>query len=169
MSHARLDDIDLEKRLWSELDKARFGMLGLTDGRSHMQPMTAYCDKERGAIWFFTKKSTDLARQTAEGHYAMFSIMAKDQEFQACIGGELQPDHDLAKIEAFWNPIVSAWFPEGKGDPDLTLLKLVPVDAQVWVMRGGPLRFAFEIARANLTHREPRLGDEDHTGPIAFI
>ena len=34
--------------------------------------------------------------------------------------------------------MVSAWFPEGKDDPELTLLKLVPVDAQVWVSRGGP-------------------------------
>jgi general stress protein 26 len=169
MSHARLDDAELAHRLWSELDKARFGMLGLSDGRSHLQPMTAYSDEAQGAIWFFTKTTTDLARQTGAGHYAMFCVMAKDQEFQACIGGELQPDHDRARIEAFWNPVVSAWFPDGKDDPELTLLKLTPVDAQVWVMRGGPLRFAFEIARANLTHQEPRLGDEAHTGPVAFI
>jgi general stress protein 26 len=169
MSHASLDDAELANRLWSELDKARFGMLGLTDGRSHLQPMTAYSDKEEGAIWFFTKKTTDLARETGAGHYAMFCVISKDQEFQTCIGGELSPDHDRTKIDAFWNPIVSAWFPEGKDDPDLTLLKLTPVDAQVWVMRGGPLRFAFEIARANLTKQEPRLGDEDHTGPVAFV
>jgi general stress protein 26 len=169
MSHAHLDDKELEKRLWSEIDKVRFGMLGLTDGRSHMQPMTAFSDKERRAIWFFTKKSTDLARQTADGHYALFCVLAKDQEFQACIGGELSPDHDRAKIEAFWNPVVSAWFPEGKDDADLTLLKLTPIDAQIWVMRGGPLRFAFEIARANLTHQEPRLGDQGDIAPGAFI
>lgn len=165
MPNAHLDDRDLEKRLWSELDKARFGMLGLTDGRSHMQPMTAFCDKERGAIWFFTKRSADLARQTAEGRYAMFTIMAKDQEFQACIGGDLVPDHDLAKIRAFWSPMVSAWYPEGRDDPDLTLLKLVPVDAQVWVARGGPLRYAFEAVRANLTHTEPRVGE---SRPLRF-
>ena len=165
MPDAHLDDRDLEKRLWSELDKARFGMLGLTDGRSHMQPMTAFCDKERGAIWFFTKRSSDLARQAAQGHYAMFTIMAKDQEFQACIGGDLAPDHDPAKIRAFWNPMVSAWYPEGRDDPDLTLLKLVPVDAQVWVARGGPLRYAFEAVRANLTHTEPRVGE---SRPLRF-
>jgi general stress protein 26 len=161
-----LDAHDLEQRLWSEVDKARFGMLGLTDGRSHMQPMTAFCDKERGAIWFFTKKTTDLARQTAAGHYAMFTVMAKDQEFQTCIGGELTPDHDRAKIEAFWNPMVAAWFPDGKDDPDLTLLKLTPVDAQVWASRGGPLRYAFETAKANLTHTQPDVGDK---GTATFI
>jgi general stress protein 26 len=161
-----LDDKDLEKRLWSEVDKARFGMLGLTEGRSHFQPMTAFCDKERGAIWFFTRKDTDLARQVADGHYAMFTVMAKDQEFQACIGGELVPDHDRAKIEAFWNPMVSAWFPEGKDDPELTLLKLTPEDAQVWVSRGGPLRYVFETVKANLTHTTPDVGE---SAPVTFI
>lgn len=169
MSQALSEHVEQAERLWSELDKARFGMLGLTDGRSHMQPMTIYADKAEGAIWFFTKKTTDLARETGAGHYAMLCVMAKDQEFQACIGGELTLDHDQAKIDAYWNPVVSAWFPEGKDDPDLTLLKLTPADAQMWVMRGGPLRFAFEIARANLTHTEPHLGDEAHTGPVAFI
>jgi general stress protein 26 len=171
MSHAHLDDIELEKRLWSEIDKARFGMLGLMGGR--LQPMTAFCDKERGAIWFFTRRTTDLARMTGAGHDAQFCIVARDQEFQASIGGVLTPDHDRAKIWAFWNPIVSAWFPDGRDDPELTLLKLSPIDAQVWVMRGGPLRFGFEILRANVTHTEPPLRDEnrpaDHSGPIAFI
>jgi len=159
---AHLDDQDLEKRLWSEVEKARFGMLGLTDGRSHMQPMTAFCDKEQNAIWFFTKTTTDLASQTGQGHYAMFTIMAKDQEFQTCIGGDLRPDHDRAKIDAFWNPMVSAWFPDGKDDPELTLLKLTPADAQVWVSRGGPLRYVFETVKANLTHTKPDVGQSDH-------
>ncbi len=161
-----LDDKDLENRLWSEVDKARFGMLGLTEGRSHFQPMTAFCDKERGAIWFFTRKDTDLARQVADGHYAMFTVMAKDQEFQACIGGELVPDHDRAKISAFWNPMVSAWFPKGKDDPELTLLRLTPADAQVWVSRGGPLRYVFETMKANLTHTTPDVGE---SAPVTFI
>ena len=169
MPHVHLDDKDLEKRLWSEVDKARFGMLGLTDGRSHLQPMTAFCDRERGAIWFFTRKSADLARLTGSGHYAMFCIMAKDQEFQASIGGELAPDHDQAKIRAFWNPIVSAWFPEGRSDPDLTLLRLVPKDAQVWLLRDGPRRYAFQAPRPDHLSAEQRLGEVHRLGPSALI
>jgi general stress protein 26 len=166
MSDTHLDPSELEQRLWSEVDKARFGMLGLAETRDHMQPMTAFCDKAEGAIWFFTKKTTDLARLTGLGHLAMFNVMARDQEFQACIAGELAPDHDRAKIDAFWTPMVSAWFPDGKDDPDLTLLKLTPMDAQVWISRGGPLRYAFETAKANLTHTLPDVGEHQ---PIAFI
>ena len=159
-----LDRAELEVRLWKEIDKSRFGMLGLAGGRPHhMQPMTAYADQEEGALWFFTKKTSDLVKQTGiEGHSAMFCVMAKDQEFQACVGGELVEDHDRTRIGKYWNAIAAAWFPEGKDDPDLTLLKFTPADAQVWVSRSGPLTFAWEIAKANATHKEPDVGDKAH-------
>lgn len=158
MSDAHLDRSDLEERLWSEADKARFGMLGLTDTRQHMQPMTMFVDRAENAIWFFTRKGADLAQSTGAGHYAMLCIMAKDMEFQACIGGQLTPDHDPEKIDKYWSPNVAAWFPEGKDDPDLTLLKLTCNDAQIWVSHGGPLNYAFQTLKANATHTLPDVG-----------
>jgi general stress protein 26 len=158
-----LDRAELEIRLWKEIDKARFGMLGLAGGPPrHMQPMTAYCDEKEGAIWFFVKRDNDLIKESFAGHAAMFCIMAKDQEFQACVGGELSEDRDRGKIGKFWNAIAGAWFPDGKDDPDLTLLKFVPSDAQVWASHSGPVRFAWEIAKANATHSVPDVGTKAH-------
>jgi general stress protein 26 len=158
-----LDRAELEIRLWKEVEKIRFGMLGLVGGPPrHLQPMTAYADREAGALWFYTKTTTDLARESVGGHAAMFCVMAKDQEFQACIGGDLTPVRDMEKIKAFWNPVAAAWFPEGKKDPDLTLLRLEVRDAEVWVSRAGPVRFGWEIAKANATGREPDVGDKAH-------
>ena len=88
--------------------------------------------------------------------------MSKDQEFQACIGGMLAEDRDREKIKQFWNPVAAAWFPEGKNDPDLTLLQFRPYDAQVWFSRGGAVRFAWEIVRANATRTEPNIGEKAH-------
>jgi hypothetical protein len=36
----------------------------------------------------------------------------------------------------------------------------------VWASRGGPLRYAFETAKANLTHTQPDVGDK---GTATFI
>ncbi len=159
MSHHHLQPDELKKRLWDEVEKARFGMLGLSGGEPrHMQPMTAFTDKNQNAIWFYSKKTSDLARETGGGHSAMLCVMAKDMEFQTCIAGALAEDKDPAKIAEFWNASVAAWFPEGKDDPDLTLLKLTPTDAQVWISRGGPLNYAFQVAKANITHTTPDIG-----------
>lgn len=155
-----IDRKDLEARLWKTLDDERIGMLGLVgEASSHFHPMTAFCDRKLGAIWFFTRRDTELVRRLVQGGKAMFNLISKDRELWACIGGTITEQHDAARIEEFWGPVVSAWFPEGKDDPELTLLRLQPDDAEVWLSTKGPIRFAFEIAKANLTDQEPDVGD----------
>ena len=158
---------ELEVRLWKEIEKARYGMLGLV-GRSpaqHFQPMTAFCEPDNGQIWFFSRSDTDLARAVAEGADAMFVVQAKDQGFQACVGGRLAQQVDRARIEQYWGPIVAAWYPDGKDDPRLTLLRFDLSDAQVWLSETNPLAFGFQIAKANVTGREPDVGE---TRPLSF-
>lgn len=38
------------------------------------------------------------------------------------------------------------------------MLCLEVADAQVWISEGGPLKFAFEIAKANATGQTPDVG-----------
>ena len=154
----------VEDRLWSEIDKAHYGMLGLVDvdPPQHFQPMTAFTDAAGASVYFFCRADSDLARDAGAGHQAMLVIQAKDREVQACIGGELSARRDQSVIDRFWNPVIAAWFPEGKGDPGLTVLKFAPRDAQVWISDQGPVKFGWEIAKANATGKEPDVGGRAH-------
>ena len=156
---ADFDRREIETKLWKTLEDERIGMLGLCgeDG-GHFHPMTAFCEQELGTIWFFTRRDTELVRKLVQGGKAMFNLVAKDRDLWACIGGTITEQHDGERIEKYWNPIVAAWFPEGKDDPELTLLRLDADDAEVWISQKGPIRFAFEIAKANLTDSEPDVG-----------
>lgn len=148
-----------EKRLWSEIDKLHTGMLGIVDGEpQHFQPMTAFADREAGRIWFFTRTDTDMAQDVATARQAMFIMQSKDQEMQACISGQLVQQLDRAKLEEFWNPHVSAWYPEGKDDPRLTMLCLQADEARIWLSEVGPIRYMFEVAKANTMGKEPDIG-----------
>lgn len=147
----------VEARLWKEIKDEQTGMLGLVGGEpQHFQPMTAFAEPETGEIWFFTYKDTDLAEQAAQGGQAMFVFQAK--KLWACIGGRLTPQHDRERMDRYWNPVVAAWYPEGKDDPRLTMLRLDADDAQVWVSDAGPAKFAWEIAKANARREQPDLG-----------
>ena len=160
MSDDTKDPAKLEERLWKEIDSNRFGMLGLVGGEPHhMQPMSAFADKEGGAIWFYTNKTTDLATDVAGGQTdAMLCIMAKDQEFQACLHGRLSLSHDQAKIDEYWSPFVAAWFPDGKDDANLTLLRMDLSDARVWASKRGPFNYPFQVIKANATGTLPDVG-----------
>ena len=153
---------DLEQRLWREIDHEKTVMLGLVGGE-HMQPMTAFADEHDGTIWFYVRKDNDLIRQSGrDGAAAMACLMTRDHGFIACIAGQLAEHYDRDRIARFWNPIASAWFPEGKDDPSLTLLRLVPKDARVWVSQSNPVSFGFALAKAKLTGTEPDVGTAAH-------
>lgn len=160
MSDKALDQEKLEKKLWKEIDQQKIGMLGIVGGAPrHMQPMTGFCDRDRRAIWFFTRRDADLAKDVGDqGQAAMFCFMDKDRELWACLGGDLTIDDDRARIDENWSPVVAAWYPDGKDDAQLTLLRFEVVDAQVWLSAKGPMRFAYEIARANATRTLPDVG-----------
>ena len=153
------DRAAVEKELWAELERARCGMLGagaLPLGR--FVPMTAFAEPEAGKIWFYTQRGGDLAGAGERGSPAVLIVMAKDQELQACIRGELRSSGDTLHRDKYWGPGVAAWFPKGKDDPNLTLLCLTCEDADVWVSDAGMLKFGWEIAKANLIGSTPNVG-----------
>ena len=86
----------------------------------------------------------------------MFIFQQRD--LQACIAGVLSLSHDEERIAKYWNAVIAAWYPQGRDDPNLTLLRLDCSDADVWISQVGPARFAWEIAKANATKHEPQLG-----------
>lgn len=154
---------EVRERLYKEIEDATYGFLGVVGGpvQHHFNPMACYPDKDTGQIWFFTKKGTDLVNDAgASGAHAMFTV-ASGHDFQACIGGQLREQYDRAVLEKYWNAHINAWYPDGKDDPDLTMLVLQPHDADVWITRGGPIRYAFEVAKANATGSVP--SDTDKT------
>jgi len=148
------DRNSVERKLWDDIERHQVGMLGLVGGR--LQPMTAFVERERQQIWFFTRADTGLARRIGEGGEALFSFQTKD--LQACITGELTLQHDEARIAKYWNAVVAAWHPQGKDDPRLTMMRLDCRDAEVWCSEVGPVTFAWEIAMANARKHEPHLG-----------
>ena len=115
-------------------------------------------DRENGRLWFFSRTETDMAKDTAQPRQAMFIVQSKDQEMQACISGQLVQRIDRAQLEEHWNAHVAAWYPDGKDDPRLTMLCLQCEDARIWLSEAGPVRYMFEVAKANITDREPDIG-----------
>ena len=128
------DSADIEKKFWKALHSDRTVMLGL-DGLEdgHARPMTAQYEHERGPIWFFTSTDNALIPLLAQRDRAIAAFSSKGHDVFASIAGRLSVDKDRAVIDRLWNPFVAAWFPGGKDDPKLTLLRLDAEHAQIWI------------------------------------
>lgn len=132
---------EIAEKFWSAVKSDRTIMIGLPDVEDAMsQPMTALLEHghERGPIWIFTARDTDLASDLdGGGRRAVAQFVGKGHDLFATIEGRLSADNDRAMIDRLWNRFVAAWFEGGKDDPKLQLLRFEPERAQIWLNDGG--------------------------------
>ncbi|UZK66089.1 pyridoxamine 5'-phosphate oxidase family protein [Sphingomonas sp. M1-B02] len=122
------DNAQLKKDLWAKMADSPFAMVGLTDG-GHSIPLTAQLDEDQvDTLFFFVGKDNRLAK----GGPAMAQFVSKGHDYFACMAGNARIDNDFAQIEKLWNPQVEAWFPGGKNDPNLALLRFDIDSAELW-------------------------------------
>ena len=149
---------DAVKEFWKHLSNGTTVMLGINDADTFSQPMTAFAEEENNALWFFTRDDTGIVGEVMSRNDARMVMMSKDREVYADVRGHIEVARDRSRVEKYWNPMVAAWYPAGKDDPHLTLLRFTPEDGQVWVSTSGVFKLAFEVARANLTKTTPKEG-----------
>jgi general stress protein 26 len=135
------DEQQLKRDLWKHLSDSPFLMVGLAGHAG--EPLTAQLDKDQvDRLWFFIGKDNRLAA----GGAASAQFVSKGHDFFASLTGAVATDHDAGMIDKLWSKQVEAWFPGGKTDPNLTLLRFDIADAELWetdISLGGKLKMIF--------------------------
>ncbi len=112
----------------AKLKDSPFVMIGLESG-GHSEPLTAQIDDDQpNTLYFFTGRDNRIAG----GGAAMAQFVGKGHDFFACLAGTVAVDNDRAQIDKLWSKQVEAWFPQGKEDPNLTLLRFDIDSAELW-------------------------------------
>jgi general stress protein 26 len=112
----------------AKLKDSPFVMIGLDSG-GHSEPLTAQLDDDQpNTLFFFTGRDNRIAG----GGAAMAQFVGKGHDFFACLAGTVAQDDDRAQVDKLWNKQVEAWFPDGKSDPNLTLLRFDISSAELW-------------------------------------
>src|SRR5690606_384945 len=120
------------------LDDIRTGMIEV-EGR--FVPMTLSLEPEDGNLWFLTAKGTDLVAAAEKGAESRFVVSDDGEGIYADIKGKLGVSEDREKLDEIWNAMSSAWFEEGKDDPDIALVYLAPATAEVWLAPESKVKF----------------------------
>ena len=123
------DTQEIRQHFWKKLSDSPFMMVGLEGAGQHSEPLTAQLDEDQvDTIYFFIGKDNRLAK----GGSAMAQFVSRGHDFFACLKGRIRQDNDRAMIDKLWNKQVEAWFPGGKEDPNLALLRLDIDSAELW-------------------------------------
>ncbi|MDX3901180.1 MAG: pyridoxamine 5'-phosphate oxidase family protein [Sphingobium sp.] len=123
-------EAEIRDRFWKELSESPYLMVGLENGHDHSIPMTAQLDKDANhAFWFYTSRDNRLAA----GGPAMAQFAGKDHHLFACIAGSLVEESDPAVIDRYWTSENEAWYPGGRNDPNLLMLRFDLGTAEIWI------------------------------------
>jgi general stress protein 26 len=157
MADLKKFDDNPQHQLLEEIKGARCVMLGSPDHDKHMQPMSPQVDVEAGVIYFFSDNTSELGA-TILARPGTVHLCLIEKDYQACVKGMLMPHNDPATVDKFWNPMVEAWYPGGKTDPKIMMLKFEPHDAAVWASDKSSIGFLFEVAKAHVKGEMPNMG-----------
>jgi general stress protein 26 len=142
---------DPKAKVYELIDDIKIAMLTTTevDGSLRTRPMANQRADEDGAIWFFTEKDGSVIRNV-EANPALSLGYASSGAYVAITGrGEMVDDQ--ARIDELWSEDVKAWFPKGKDDPNLTLLKVDPDIGEYWSFPSAPVSQVIGYVKAKLT------------------
>ncbi len=106
------------------------------DGSLRSRPMGTQQVEFDGDLWFITAIDTGKADEILRENRVNVSYAKPDDHRYVSVSGTAVLINDKAKIDELWSPIYKAYFPEGKDDPRLRLIKVRVEKAEYWESLG---------------------------------
>lgn len=124
------------------------------EGGEHARPMAIAEIEGASTIWFVTSSDSpkvDEIRKDAR----VSATFQSDRKFVA-LSGTSAIVRDRARIEALWKDTWKIWFPDGKDDPSIALIRVEVEDAEFWDNAGVKgIRYAFEAMKGLIKGERP--------------
>jgi general stress protein 26 len=119
----------LKAKFWQAMSKSSFVMLQIDADPDSAAPMTAQLDKDaNSALWFFTGRDSRFAALGA----ATATYQSKGHDVFCRFSGLLHEETSQERLDKQWSNFVEAWFPGGKDDPNLLMMRMDLGDASIW-------------------------------------
>jgi general stress protein 26 len=153
------DDLQKLREMVKDID---FCMLTTIDenGDLHSRPMSSNGDIDPdGDIWFFTGVSSHKVDEIVRLPKVNVSFADPENQRYISISGQAQLVRDRNKIDELWKPEFKMWFPEGKDDPEIALLKIHLEKAEYWNSPSSTIGYALSFVSSLVTGKEANYGE----------
>jgi len=136
------------KDLLESFDTAMF--ITRHDDHEHARPMAIAGVDDANTLWFVTSQDAPKSDEIRADSRAAVTLQSNTR--YVALSGRATLVDDRQKIHELWKPTWKAWFPNGKDDPKLVLIRVTVTDAEFWDNAGTKgIRYAFEAAKAFVT------------------
>jgi general stress protein 26 len=149
-THASHSDNDDVRTLGELIQGIRVAMLVSVapDGSLVSRPLSTLDVDFDGDLWFFTSAASGKVEDIERQPRVNLAYADPDSGVYVSVVGTAQVLHDRARIDALWHPQATVFFPGGKDDPDLRLLRIRVESAEYWRQDSGLVSQALALMSA---------------------
>jgi len=148
------------ERVWDLVEKVGVGMLTTRfSGGLRARPIEPRLDRDQRLIRIVTDVrglKDDEIKSEPEVNLAV--IDAGDKAYLS-IAGHAVVTRDPALAAQIWHRSDDVWWPGGPDDPNVRVIVLTPLLAELWDGSSSPMVAAYEMAKARITGDKPDLGE----------
>lgn len=132
-----------------------------TAGRDHVRPMHIAEIREDGDIFFATSMESPKIAEIVANPEVVVTFQGSRQF--AAVYGRAEVLKDRSLIDQLWSEAWKVWFPQGKADPTLCLIRVDGREGEYWDNAGMQgIKYAFHAAKAYMQGRTPTQDEKQN-------
>lgn len=131
------------------------------DNALRSRPMALLKVEDNGDCWFVSGFASGKVDEIERNPKVNVSLQ-DDRKFLS-ISGYAAISRDRQKLDELWSEPLKVYFPKGKEDPDLVLIRVTPAEGEYWDNQGiQGLKFLLEAAKAYVTGTTLHVDSAQH-------
>lgn len=161
MSEEPNNQSEAVQKLGAMIKDVKFAMLTTQtpEGHLHSRPMATQQVEFDGVLWFLTSISSTKIDEVEQHHEVNVAYADASDDKYVSVAGTAEISRDRAKINELWSPFHTAWFPKGKDDPDIALIKVTVESAEYWNVPESKMVQLIGFAKAAITGKRYHPGE----------
>jgi general stress protein 26 len=129
-----------------------------SDGSMVSRPLQTLELDHSGELVFFTGADSHKVDELRANPDVNIAYANPRNQSYVSVRGTASIDRDRATIEELWSPVQKIFFPQGKDDPNLVVLRVRVRDAAYWESAGNFVARALDFAKGMLSKDPADLG-----------
>lgn len=123
------------------------------DGELDARPMAVAEATDQGELWFVSDRNSGKIADLMLDRDVAITMQSRTKF--VTLSGKCRVVDDQAKVNSLWKEAWSVWFPDGKSDPSIILLKIQPSRGEYWDNSGASgIRYLIKAGKAYLQGKQ---------------
>lgn len=148
-------------KIWNLIRDVKIAMLTTVGegGELRSRPMATRESEFDGSLWFLTCEQSGKVGDIEHGCHVSLTYVNNEAHAFVALSGHAELMRDRARVHQIWKPAHALWFPQGKDDPDILVIKVTVEEAEYWETPGNALVRTYHLLKAIVTKDSSAVGE----------